>query len=121
MASINRVRVVFYVALLLFAIILLGLTAQRLNYTTHLPVGDPLNGGRSFHDPIIAELLVTSILTILWAPFAIYILSGTSDYGLYTSFLGEATALFFLFMFYVVGAGIASVRHITFHALISIS
>lgn len=33
----------------LFSIVLLGLTAARIRYTTHLPQGDPLNHGHSFY------------------------------------------------------------------------
>lgn len=32
-----------------FTFILFCLTAARLNYTSNLPPGDPLNGGRNFH------------------------------------------------------------------------
>ncbi|TBU25888.1 hypothetical protein BD311DRAFT_668722 [Dichomitus squalens] len=47
-----------------FSALLLILTCVRLNYTLHLPKGDPLNNGRDFYDPIVAELLVVSILTL---------------------------------------------------------
>lgn len=33
----------------LFSLILLSLTAARLNYTLHLPEGDPLNHGSDFY------------------------------------------------------------------------
>ncbi|KAL0574011.1 hypothetical protein V5O48_007933 [Marasmius crinis-equi] len=62
-------RIGLYFALSLFAIVLLGLCAARINYTTNLPAGDPLNGGVHFYDPIVAELLATSILTMLWSWF----------------------------------------------------
>lgn len=74
----------------LFSAVLLGLTAARLHYTTHLPRGDPLNQGQPFYgtcrahssdafhidvdthsclsDPIVAELLACSILAMVWAP-----------------------------------------------------
>ena len=34
---------------ILFSVVLFGLTAARLHYTTHLPKGDPLNGGNNFY------------------------------------------------------------------------
>ncbi|KAJ2995061.1 hypothetical protein NUW54_g7453 [Trametes sanguinea] len=69
MATINGARVGLYVVLWLFSAVLLGLTATRLHYTLHLPPGDPLNNGNSFYDPIVAELLVTSVLGLLWSSF----------------------------------------------------
>ncbi|KAM5542531.1 hypothetical protein V8D89_003990, partial [Ganoderma adspersum] len=47
-----------------FSALLFILAAVRLNYTLHLPRGDPLNGGRDFYDPIVAELLVVSLMTL---------------------------------------------------------
>ncbi len=66
-----------------FSIVLLGLTSARIHYTSDLPAGDPLNDGVSFYgernvtaiteprlkyfpDPIVVELLVTTILTMAW-------------------------------------------------------
>ena len=67
MASVNGIRTTLYVFLVrlllpvcvasyvdspgqwLFAAVLLGLSAQRLHYTTHLPLGDPLNEGKHFY------------------------------------------------------------------------
>lgn len=87
-----------------------------------------------FVDPIVAELLASSILTILWVPFvyvhflcnlrlmlrvptlglsfSVYVLSGTSDYGFYGSFIGETFGLFCLFILWLVGAAISTVRPI---------
>ncbi|KZT13284.1 uncharacterized protein LAESUDRAFT_719641 [Laetiporus sulphureus 93-53] len=62
-------RLPLYIALWIFSIILLILTAVRLNYTLHLPKGDPLDGGTDFYDPIVAELLVCSVLTLGFALF----------------------------------------------------
>jgi hypothetical protein len=66
--------------------VLLGLCATRIHYTTHLPLGDPLNQGHPFFgahpaytrrlplthlpaDSVVAELLVVSVVTILWIPY----------------------------------------------------
>ena len=53
----------------LFSAVLLGLTATRLHYTLFLPPFDPLNNGQPFYDPIIAELLVTSVLALFWSSY----------------------------------------------------
>jgi hypothetical protein len=58
----------------IFAVVLLGLTAARIHYTENLSPKDPLNGGHDFYDPIIAELLVASILSMLWSTFASVVL-----------------------------------------------
>ncbi|KLO17786.1 hypothetical protein SCHPADRAFT_900338 [Schizopora paradoxa] len=46
----------------LFSLILLGLTGYRIHHTKGLP------NGFDFYDPVIAELLVTAIFTLLWVP-----------------------------------------------------
>jgi hypothetical protein len=51
-------------------LVLLGLSAARINYTENLSPTDPLNGGQDFYDPVIAELLATSIIVTLWSMFA---------------------------------------------------
>jgi hypothetical protein len=71
----------------LLSVVLLGITAERIYYTEHLPAGDPLNGGRNFYgaihsslpflpvlnrvalDRTAAELLATSAIAVLWIPF----------------------------------------------------
>lgn len=72
-----------------FSVVVFGLTITRLNYTLHLPKGDPLNHGADFYgklllpprkmtvycsympptDPVVAELLVCSLLAFGFAPF----------------------------------------------------
>lgn len=41
-----------------FSVILLGLTAARIHYTTNLPSGDPLNGGHDFYGQSLVLVLV---------------------------------------------------------------
>lgn len=108
MASVNGIRIVLYVILWLFSAVLLGLTAARIHYTTHIPLGDPLNDGNDFYDPIIAELLATSALTVLWVPWVVHVITRTYDYGLVSTFLGETVGLFILFVMWLVGAAIAT-------------
>jgi len=108
--AINAVRVAFYVILFMFSAVMIGLTAARLEYTTHLPPWDPLNHGHSFYNPIVAELLASSCLSLLWSLFALHILfpGWTFEYGVFSSFAGEMVGLFCLFVLWLVGAAISS-------------
>ncbi|KAI9059085.1 hypothetical protein FKP32DRAFT_1580519 [Trametes sanguinea] len=65
-------RLPLYIALWICAVVLLILTSVRLNYTLDLPKGDPLNGGVDFFDPIVAELLVCSLLGLGTIPFVMH-------------------------------------------------
>jgi len=98
-----------YIALLLFSGTLLGLTAFRLRYTTHLPLGDPLNNGRSFYDPIVAELFATSVFAFFWSIHMAHTISRGIERGGF--FVRIAFELFFLgclWLLYLVGAAIAT-------------
>ncbi|EKM49041.1 uncharacterized protein PHACADRAFT_265891 [Phanerochaete carnosa HHB-10118-sp] len=98
-----------YVCLLwLFAAVTLGLSAARIHYTLHIPPGDPLNRGVDFYDPIVAELLATSAITVLWVPWVVSIITRTYDYGIVSTFLSETIGLFILFVLWLVGAAIAT-------------
>ncbi|KAI0820551.1 hypothetical protein BC628DRAFT_1422879 [Trametes gibbosa] len=108
MVTRNGIRVGLYVLVWLFSAVLLGLTATRLHYTLRLPPGDPLNNGNSFYDPIVAELLVTSVLAMFWSSFIIHVIHRSYDYGRISSFAGELVGLLGLFALYLVGAAIAS-------------
>ncbi|EKM48033.1 uncharacterized protein PHACADRAFT_214982 [Phanerochaete carnosa HHB-10118-sp] len=50
----------------MFSIVTLGLSCARLHYTLYNPPTDPLNSSKSYHDPIVVELIVTSALTYAW-------------------------------------------------------
>ncbi|EJF58863.1 hypothetical protein BD309DRAFT_927161 [Dichomitus squalens] len=108
MASINGFRVALYVVLWLFSAVLLGLTATRLHYTLFLPPFDPLNSGKPFYDPIVAELLVTSILALFWSSYIIHVIHRSYDYGRFSSFAAELLGLMALFTLFLVGAAISS-------------
>jgi len=88
----------------LFSFILLCLSAARLHYTTHLPKGD----GMSFYDPIVAEVLFTTLLTITWCIFTIYSIHKRYENPYLSTFLGEVIGLSVLWLFWIVGAGVAS-------------
>ncbi|CCM04158.1 uncharacterized protein FIBRA_06320 [Fibroporia radiculosa] len=108
--TINAIRVFLYVVLFMFSAVMLGLTAARLEYTTHLRPWNPLNNGRPFYDPIIAELLASSCLSLLWSLFSLHILfpGWAFEYGVFSSFVAEMAGLFILFVLWIVGAAIAS-------------
>ncbi|OBZ75002.1 hypothetical protein A0H81_05068 [Grifola frondosa] len=89
-------------------LVLFGLSADRLHYTTHLPPFDPLNNGKSFYDPIVAELLATTIFAMFWSSFIIHIIHRSYDLGRLSSFFAELLGLSALFVLYLVGAAIAS-------------
>ncbi|KAJ8085591.1 hypothetical protein PM082_004409 [Marasmius tenuissimus] len=104
----TALRVALYFALSLFSIVLLGLTAARIHYTRNLPEGDPLNGGINFYDPIVAELLASSILTMLWSWFVIFTIHKRRERGFITTFRGELIGSFILWVMLLVGAAIAT-------------
>jgi len=101
-------RLFLYICLWVFSAVILGLTAARLHYTTHIPPFDPLNAGRNFYDPIVAELLATSIITLLWVSWVIHVLVRRFELGLVSSFAHELLGLFVLFVLWLVGAAIAT-------------
>jgi len=100
----------FILALFLFSLVLFGLCAARLYYTTHLPPYDPLNGGTSFYDPIVAELIFASLLTMLWSPTIAHAVHTRHEYHrrYLFSFLFELVGLGFFFVLWLVGAGVAT-------------
>ncbi|KIY61935.1 hypothetical protein CYLTODRAFT_362191 [Cylindrobasidium torrendii FP15055 ss-10] len=106
--SLPPVRIALYVCLLVFSVVVLGLTSARLNYTLNVPEFDPVNNGEDFYDPVVVELLVTSILTFLWSLYAIFILVRRAEPRILYTFRGELMALFVLWVMWVVGAGVAS-------------
>ncbi|KAH9041890.1 hypothetical protein EDB83DRAFT_2228090 [Lactarius deliciosus] len=110
MAFLSRVRFSLYCILWVFSVVLLGLTAARIHYTENLSPDDPLNGGYRFYDPVVAELLATSILVTLWSMFAIHAIYTRRDRLIVHTFAAESIALFVLFVMWLVGTGIATVR-----------
>nr|GAT60360.1 predicted protein [Mycena chlorophos] len=119
-------RKIAYGALAFFSFIEFCLTIARLAYTDNLPRGDPLNGGanpvplpvlvhqppappgRSFYDPDIVELLIASMLSMAWSGFIIYTIHRRVEHNLVSTFRGELAGSFVIWMFWMVGAAIAS-------------
>ncbi|KAF9039834.1 hypothetical protein BJ165DRAFT_1530850 [Panaeolus papilionaceus] len=106
--SLPAVRISLYCALAFFTFILFCLTAARLNYTGNLPPGDPLNGGRNFHDPIAVELLITCLMTIPWSIFVALTIHNRWENPHLFSFKGEIAGLSLIWVFYISGAAVAT-------------
>ncbi|KZT66973.1 hypothetical protein DAEQUDRAFT_813129 [Daedalea quercina L-15889] len=100
-------RVPLYGVLWLFSLILLSLTIARLNYTLHLPAGDPLNHGADFYDPVVVELLVDSFLAFAFAPFVFNGLDRFLPINLSKAVI-EVIALAVLWLLWLIGCGIAT-------------
>jgi len=92
----------------LFSFILFALSAARIHYTTHLPRGDPLNGGNDFYDPVVAELLFTTLITMAWSGFIIYCIHRRVENKYVHTFRGELIGLAVLWLFWIAGAAVAS-------------
>lgn len=103
-------RIFLYTALGVFAVCQLGMTAARLHYTLHVPLRDPVNGGVDFYDPIIAELLVTSILTMFWVPLLVTRIHRRHENTFISKFREELIGLLVLFILWIVGAAISTSR-----------
>lgn len=99
-----------YITLWLFSALLLCFTAARLNYTLHLPKGDPLNAGVDFYDPIVAELLVCSILALGFAPFVLGLINGLNGHTSIemSASVIEVIALAILWLLWLIGSAVAS-------------
>jgi len=101
-------RLVCYAILWVFATCTLGMAAARLHYTLHLPPHDPLNGGHSFYDKIIAEIVAAAGLTMLLTPLLFVRIHRRHDNGFMSTFGGELVGLMILFILWIVGAAIAT-------------
>ncbi|CAK5270259.1 unnamed protein product [Mycena citricolor] len=108
--DLSSLRIVSYAALAVFSFINWCLTIARLSYTSNLPRGDTLNGGKNFYDPDIVELLITCMMSIAWALFLIRTIYQRVEGNLVSTFRGELVGLFVIWMFWTVGGAIASVR-----------
>jgi len=109
MSALSYIRAFSYFCLGIFSIVELGLTGSRLHYTEHLaPGGDILTLRSHFYDPIVVELLVTSVLTLFWAFYAFAAIIARWETKVIASYTGEVISLFGLFVMWIVGASIAS-------------
>ncbi|KAI9442855.1 hypothetical protein BJY52DRAFT_449236 [Lactarius psammicola] len=108
MVSLSIIRLALYCILWIFSAALLGLTAARIHYTENLSPDDPLNGGHHFYEPVVAELLATGIIAMLWSMFVILAIYMQRVHLIIHTFAAETIALFVLFVMWLVGTGIAT-------------
>lgn len=118
----------------MFSFLLFVLSCARLNYTLTLDPRDGLNGGRRFYgsssllltqsvdtigstltelfiaDPVIAELLFTTLITMPWAGFMIFSIHKRYENKFVSKFRDEMIGLSIIWLFWMVGTGIATVR-----------
>ncbi|KAF9007217.1 hypothetical protein BDQ17DRAFT_1238185 [Cyathus striatus] len=101
-------RIALYATLFIFSLVLFGLSGARLHYTTHLPPGDPLNNGTNFYDPIVAELLVTTLFAMVWSIFLIHTIHKRVENRWVYTFRAEIVGLCILWLMWLVGAAVAT-------------
>ncbi|KAF7314203.1 hypothetical protein MKEN_00892500 [Mycena kentingensis (nom. inval.)] len=101
-------RKISYAIFAFFSFLVFALTIARLAYTNNLPKGDSLNRGRNFYDPVVVELLVTSMMSMAWAGFIIYTIHKRVSENYVSTFRGELVGLFVVWMFWLVGTAIAT-------------
>ncbi|KAJ7650739.1 hypothetical protein FB45DRAFT_888679 [Roridomyces roridus] len=104
----SLIRTFLYSVFGIFSLVLFGLAAARLRYTTHLPPGDPLNQGKDFFDPIVVEILVSTLLGMAWSVYAVVAIHHMREDRWVYTFFSEILILGILFVMYLVGAGIAT-------------
>ncbi|KAJ3506959.1 hypothetical protein NMY22_g17083 [Coprinellus aureogranulatus] len=101
-------RLGLYGALAICSFLLFIMSCARLNYTLHLDKNDPLNEGRPFYDPVVAELLFTSLVSMPWCGFMIYSIHKRYENRYISKFRDEMIALSLLWLFWIVGSAIAT-------------
>lgn len=106
--ELRQIRLGLYVLLCLWAFLLLAISAARINYTEHLDHRDPLNGGHSFTDPSVAELLFTSIVTLIFAPTMMIILYQRIEHRFASRTWFEIIGLMVLWLFWLGGTAAAT-------------
>ncbi|KIL64355.1 hypothetical protein M378DRAFT_186769 [Amanita muscaria Koide BX008] len=99
MLIVQQLRVPLYAALILFSFLLFCLCCARLHYTTTELL---------YYDPIVVELLVTTLLTVPFAGYIIYCIYKRVETKYVSRFREEIAGLAVLWLFWIVGAGEAS-------------
>jgi len=102
------IRIALYCTLWIFSVVLLGLSAARIQYTENLFPIDPFNGVQHFYDPVVAELLATSIIVMFWSMFAVHAIYMRCDRLVIHTFGVECIALSMFWMMWFVGTSIAT-------------
>ncbi|KAJ4490738.1 hypothetical protein J3R30DRAFT_3424752 [Lentinula aciculospora] len=99
MANMGLIRAGLYASLLVFTFILFVLCCSRINDTLQL----------HFYDPVIAELLFTSIVTMLWCALMLCIFFiETIKFEFLRLYWQELIGLVILWFFWIGGAAAAS-------------
>jgi len=100
MPDLSAARIPLYLTLWLFSIILLALTAARIDFTNKI----------GFYEQVIAELLVCSLFALLFAPFVLRFVHRYSDHEVlsYHPITVELVALAILWLMWLIGAAVAS-------------
>ncbi|KAJ8085536.1 hypothetical protein PM082_004354 [Marasmius tenuissimus] len=102
------IRIAFYGLQLLISFVLLALCATRLQYTLNIPLGDTLNGGRNFYDPVIIELLVAAIIALGWCGFMIYLYFQENPNSIVRTYREELIGLGFVWLLWLGGSAAAT-------------
>ncbi|KAL0574020.1 hypothetical protein V5O48_007942 [Marasmius crinis-equi] len=94
----SALRRIGYLALALFSLVLLGLTATRIRRTMRL----------GFHERIIAELLAAACVALLWSLFHFFTIHRRREGGFLSTFRSEMISNFIPWILLLVGAAIAT-------------
>jgi len=92
-------RMVLYSVVWIFSVILIGLTSSRIHFTHQQPIG--------FFEPVTAEILSASIISLIWATFMILFLVARTG-GVVASYFTENVMNFIIWVLYLVGTAIFS-------------
>ncbi|KAF9007216.1 hypothetical protein BDQ17DRAFT_1351635 [Cyathus striatus] len=102
------VRTAFYSLLFAVSATVLGLTCYRTNYTEKQDEPDILTHKTHFYSAVIAELIATSALSIIWSLWVLSILLGRIGRGPLTNYGTELLGLLCLWVLWLVGAAITT-------------
>ncbi|KAF9064777.1 hypothetical protein BDP27DRAFT_1193957, partial [Rhodocollybia butyracea] len=103
------IRVGLYGALLVFSLGLLVLACARINYTLHLASTDPLNNGKAFYDPVVPELIFTTLITMGWSGLMLFLFfNNTSKIQFLRLYGDELIGLVLLWLLWIGGAASAT-------------
>jgi len=62
-------------------------------------------------EDIVAELIFTTLATMIWSSYSIFLIARRAEHGLASTFLVDAIVFGILWLFWLVGAAVASVRY----------
>lgn len=103
-----NVRYGAYASLFLWTVLLIILCIVRLNYTSTRRTEKSLNDGNPFYDPSVAELLFTSLVTVIWVPCLLICVRRKAEHVFLTRVWLETAMLGFMWIFWLSGAAAAS-------------